>query len=110
MVSPEHVSQALIIPFKLEVLFVIQDFNVEVLEEEYVLHLFFSLVPAPCESTLAKLSILAFSTVELRGPFSAICLAQRSLTMALNLQSPRIPLQLDLPLPVHQNGVGKSSL
>ena len=96
-----HVSHALITEFKPEVRFVTQDFNELVLTD--------ALVELPL-NTVFKLSILAFRTVELSAPSAAIYLAQRSFTIALNLQSPRIPLQPDFPLPVHQNGVGKSSL
>ena len=79
---------------------VIHDFNELVLTD--------ALVELPL-NTVFKLSILVFRTVELSAPSAAIYLAQRSFTIALNLQSPRIPLQLDLPLPVHQNGVGNES-
>ena len=70
----------------------------------------FTEVPAePPLNAVCKLSILAFNTVEFKAPFVPICLAQRSFTIALNLQSPRIPLQPDLFLPIHQNGVGNES-
>ena len=94
-----HVSHALITLFKPEVRLVIQDFNELVLTD--------ALVELPL-NTVFKLSILVFRTVELSAPSAAIYLAQRSFTIALNLQSPRIPLQ-DLFLPIHQNGVGNAS-
>ena len=96
-----QVSHALITEFKPEVRLEIQFLRGVVFTEV--------LVELPLNAA-CKLSILAFNTVEFKAPSVPICLAQRSFTIALNLQSPRIPLQPDFPLPVHQNGVGKSSL
>ena len=61
-------------------------------------------------NSVARLSVKLIRTVLLSAPSATIYLFQRSFTIALNLQSPRIRLQPDFPLPVHQNGVGKSSL
>ena len=100
MVGTGQTSQALIIVFKPEVRLLTHDLSAEVL----------TLVALELvASTLLMLSILLVSTVVFNAPSAAIYLAQRSFIMALNLQSPRRPLQPDFPLPVHQKGVGKES-
>ena len=95
-----HPSHALITLSKPVVRLITQFLSVEVLTFSFL---------EPAAITDVKLSILAVNTVAFNAPLVPMCFSQRSFTIALNLQSPKIPLQPDFPLPVHQKGVGKES-